>query len=297
MRSRRRYCAFALTTALALVGAAVAGGPNKTRATGDGSGCSNGVQVLRDDGPRGGPAAFVQAPGERGGKVFGFQGGKGGKGKGKKGKGGFGRFGGGLTEEDMIERLMAFDKNNDGKITRDELPERMQGLIARGDTNNDGALDRDEVRKLARTLTRDDFAGTFGGPGGFGGFKGKGKGKGGFGGPFAGKGPFGGKGDPGGAKAALAELNLSGTTKEKAEAVVKGYHNDVRKLLELARSDLLVKMRDVLSEPEFKTFKQALERRPPGPGPFGTSAPRPELERKLDRLLKEVEDLRREIRR
>jgi hypothetical protein len=292
MRSRRRYCAFALTTALALVGVAVADGPNKTKATGDGTGCSNGVQVILDDGPRGGPAGFVQAPGERGGKEFGFQGGKGGK-KGKKGKGGFGGFGGGLTEEDMIERLMAFDKNKDGKITRDELPERMQGLIARGDTNKDGALDKEEIRKLARTLTRDDFAGNFGG---FGGFKGKGKGKG-FGGPFAGKGPFGPKGGPGGAaRAALDELNLSGTTKEKAEAVVKAHQADVRRLLDMARSDLLVKMQDVLTEQEYKTFKQGLDRRP-APGLVGTGAPRPELERKLDRLLKEVDDLRRELRR
>jgi hypothetical protein len=289
MRSRRRYCAFALTAALALVGAAVADGPNKTRATGDGSGCSNGVQVLFDDGPRGGPAAFVQAPGERGGKDF-FKGGKGGKGKGKKGKGGFG-FGGGLTEEDMVERLLAYDKNKDGKVTKDELPERMQGLIARGDTNKDGALDKEEIRKLASTLTRDDFVGNFGGPGGF---KGKGKGKGGFGGPFAGKGPKGGPG--GAARAALDELNLSGTTKEKAEAVVKAHQADVRKLLDLARSDLLVKMKDVLTEQEFKTFKQGLDRRPP-PGLVGTSAPRPELERKLDRILKEVDDLRRELRR
>jgi hypothetical protein len=289
MRSRRRYCAFALTAALALVGAAVADGPNKTRATGAGSGCSNGVQVIfDDDGPRGGPTTFVQAPGERGGKDF-FKGGKGGKGKGKKGKGG---FGGGLTEEDMIERLLSYDKNKDGKITKDELPERMQGLIARGDTNKDGALDKEEIRKLASTLTRDDFVGAFGGPGGF-----KGKGKGGFGGPFAGKGPFGPKGGPGGAaRAALDDLNLTGTTKEKAEAVVKTHQADVRRLLDMARSDLLVKMKDVLSEQEYKTFKQGLDRRPP-PGLIGTSAPRPELERKLDRLLKEVDDLRRELRR
>src|SRR5262249_52114855 len=206
MRSRRRYCAFALTAALALVGAAVADGPNKTRATGVGTGCSDGAQVILDDGPRGGPAGFVQAPGERGGKEFGFKGGKGGRGKGKGfGKGGFGGFGKGLTEEDMIERLMAFDKNKDGKITKDELPERMQGLIARGDTNKDGALDKDEIKKLASTLTRDDFVGDFGGRG-----RPEGKGQGGVGGPVAGKGGFGGPvGGKGGPHAALALGHLS----------------------------------------------------------------------------------------
>ena len=33
-------------------------------------------------------------------------------------------------------------------ITHDELPERMQGLVARGDKNADAALDSDEIRAL-----------------------------------------------------------------------------------------------------------------------------------------------------
>src|SRR5262245_56746595 len=53
--------------------------------------------------------------------------------------------------EDIVKRIMAFDKNKDGKVTKDELPERMHDLIARGDTNKDGALDKDEIRKLAST--------------------------------------------------------------------------------------------------------------------------------------------------
>ena len=64
MRSRRRYCAFALTAALALVGAAVADNPNTkqtaARAPGDGAACSNGVQVSHDGAPRDGPVNFVQ---------------------------------------------------------------------------------------------------------------------------------------------------------------------------------------------------------------------------------------------
>src|SRR5262245_40774854 len=55
---------------------------------------------------------------------------------------------GGLGVDDVVARLMAFDKNKDGKITRDELPERMQFLIELGDTNKDGALDVDEIKKL-----------------------------------------------------------------------------------------------------------------------------------------------------
>ena len=48
----------------------------------------------------------------------------------------------------MIERLMSFDRNADRRISREELPERMQGLVARGDKNADADLDLDEIRSL-----------------------------------------------------------------------------------------------------------------------------------------------------
>src|SRR5215471_16588756 len=76
-----------------------------------------------------------------------------------------------ISVDDIVERIMAFDKNKDGKVTRDELPERMHHLIALGDTNKDGALDRDEIKKLATTRAtapgefRDVVAGGFAGPG------------------------------------------------------------------------------------------------------------------------------------
>ena len=46
----------------------------------------------------------------------------------------------------VIDRLMSFDGNADDRITSAELPERMQGLVARGDKNADGALDSEEIR-------------------------------------------------------------------------------------------------------------------------------------------------------
>jgi hypothetical protein len=302
MRTRRLCLASALTAALALVGVAAGDGPNK-KATSTQGNCDNATggaafRVSRDGGCGSGVATAVAGDGDKERKRAGFKGGKGfGRKGGKKGagfQGGRGGFGGGLTTDQIVERLMAFDKNKDGKVTKDELPERMQGLIAKGDTNKDGALDKDEIRKMANTLGRDTFAGEFGrgrGPGGgFGGGFGPG-------GRFGGFGGFGPRGGAGGAQAALADLKLSGKTKEKAEAVVKANQENVRKLLELARSDLLVKMKDVLSEQEFKTFKAALDRRP-NTGLIGTGASVPAgLERRLDRLQKELEDLRRELRR
>jgi hypothetical protein len=212
-----------------------------------------------------------------------------------------GRGGRGLTEDQIVERILTFDKNKDGKITKDELPERMQDLIAKGDTNKDGALDKDEIKKLAADLARE---------GGFRGFDGRGgpggRGRGGPGG-FAGRGGPSGPGGPaGGLTRAVDDLNLSGTKKEKAETAVKAYEENVRKVTDLARSDLLVKMKDLLSEQELKQFKDGLDR-PFGPGGRGGPAGRPaptgggsrveELEKKIDQLQKQLEDLKREIRR
>src|SRR5262245_3362117 len=91
----------------------------------------------------------------------------------------------------------------------------------------------------------------------------------GFGGPGGG---FGGVFFPGDSvERALNELNLSDKAKkEKAEAVVKEYRENVRKVTDLARSDLLLKMNDLLSEEEFKTFKAAVDRQPVfADGPIG----------------------------
>ena len=48
----------------------------------------------------------------------------------------------------VIERVMSYDANKDLQLSRDELPERMHGIIARGDRNADGILDFEELRTL-----------------------------------------------------------------------------------------------------------------------------------------------------
>jgi hypothetical protein len=220
-------------------------------------------------------------------------------GPGRGGRGG-GAARRGLTVDEIVERIMSFDKNKDGKVTKDELPERMQDLIAKGDTNKDGALDKDEIKKLATDLARDGAFRGFGGRGGPGGGLRPGRG---------GRFPPGGFGPGGGPERALEDLKLSGKKKEQAEAAVKAHREDVPKLMGLARSDLLLKMKEVLSEGEFKNFKAALDRtpgfgdrpggrggRPPGPAPADGSRPG-DVEKKLDQLQKELDELRREMRR
>jgi len=199
-----------------------------------------------------------------------------------------------LSVDDIVERIMAFDKNKDGKVTKDELPERMHHLIALGDTDKDGALDREEIKKLATTLAAT--------PGGFGnaGFR---------------AGPFGVRGEvrtgPGGAPGAGArpgvieevvdDLKLSVQKKDQALAVVKAHEENVRKLMDQARAELLQKLKAILSEEELQNFKAALDR--PRAGPVAISfgpvdAPRPgDVERRIEQLQKELDDLRRSLRR
>lgn len=60
--------------------------------------------------------------------------------------------GGQPAPEQEMSRLGGMDRNNDGKITKDELPERMQEYFSRLDANGDGSLDREELRQLYRRM-------------------------------------------------------------------------------------------------------------------------------------------------
>lgn len=57
-----------------------------------------------------------------------------------------------ISSDDLVEHLMSYDKNGDGKITKDELPERMHALFELGDANKDGVLDREEIKRLAERV-------------------------------------------------------------------------------------------------------------------------------------------------
>src|SRR5262249_18170624 len=132
-----------------------------------------------------------------------------------------------VTVDDIVERIMSFDKNKDGKITKDELPERMQGLIEKGDTNKDGALDKDEIKKLATDLARD---------GGFPGF--------GAGGP-----PFG-RPQPGTILPPLLRTQLKLTAEQEKQVA------DLEK-------ETRTKLMKILTEEQKKQLEEA---RPHGPG-------------------------------
>ncbi|MBV9125338.1 MAG: EF-hand domain-containing protein [Planctomycetes bacterium] len=66
--------------------------------------------------------------------------------------------------------MMAFDKNKDGKLTRDEITDpRLLRLFDRADANKDGVVTREELMALAAQLDKEySQGGRRGGPGGFG---------------------------------------------------------------------------------------------------------------------------------
>jgi hypothetical protein len=59
---------------------------------------------------------------------------------------GGGRPPGGFT----AARFMAFDKDKDGKVTREEMPRQMQRMLDRADRNKDGAIDLDEANEIEK---------------------------------------------------------------------------------------------------------------------------------------------------
>lgn len=55
----------------------------------------------------------------------------------------------GASPDQLVSQLMQFDRNADGVLTPDELPERMKSLFTRADANKDGKLTPDEIRQSA----------------------------------------------------------------------------------------------------------------------------------------------------
>jgi hypothetical protein len=100
-----------------------------------------------------------------------------------------------FSKSPIVTRMMAFDKNKDGKLTKDEVTDpRLHRLFDRADANKDGVVTKEELMALASQLETE--YGQDSGRGGFGGFGPSGPGPGGFGGR-GGRGPRG-PGRPGG---------------------------------------------------------------------------------------------------
>jgi hypothetical protein len=56
------------------------------------------------------------------------------------------------NREDMAARMMRWDANGDGRLARDEAPDRMRDHFDRIDTNGDGVIDADEIEAMAERM-------------------------------------------------------------------------------------------------------------------------------------------------
>jgi Ca2+-binding EF-hand superfamily protein len=59
---------------------------------------------------------------------------------------------GGRDVKQIRERLKEADKNGDGKLSKEEMPERLAPMFGRLDKNNDGQVDKDELRAGLETM-------------------------------------------------------------------------------------------------------------------------------------------------
>jgi hypothetical protein len=127
------------------------------------------------------------------------------------------------------QRLLSFDVNHDLRISRDELPDRMQGVIVRGDRNADGVLDFAEIDALVNAASSERSRVAFR--------------------------PQSSEGLPG----VINDLKLSPAKREQALAILSA-HTPAPHFKELTNTDLYKAMRSVLDNEEYENFVAAAER-------------------------------------
>ena len=130
----------------------------------------------------------------------------------------------------VVDRIMSFDRDADGRITKDELPERMQGLVARFDRNDDGVLSADEVR----TSVNARF-------------------------PVPGHVITSGAGADEGLPGVINDLKLPASKREQALAIVQGQPAE-RNINDPANVDVSTRMRQLLDDEEYTNFEAAARR-------------------------------------
>ena len=175
----------------------------------------------------------------------------------------------------LVTKMMAFDKNKDGKLTRDEITDaRLLRLFDRADANHDGVVTKEELTALAAKMDAEVPPGR-GGPGGFdgppGGFgDGFGPGLGGTGGGPPGGGPggprgrrgFGGPPQPGQVLSPMFQQMLNLTDEQKKQVA------DLQK-------DVDARLAKILTSEQMDQIKQMRNRGPRGPGRDGGPPPPP----------------------
>jgi hypothetical protein len=168
-----------------------------------------------------------------------------------------------------VARLMAFDKNGDGKLTKEELAdERLHRLFDRADANQDGLVTTQELTTLLASETS-AFGGGRGGPGSGGPPDGPGAG-GPDGGPRgAGGGPGGrGPGGPGGFGAPPQPGQIMPTGLQDA----LGLSDKQKQQLAELQKEVDSRLDKILTSEQKQQLRELRDRGPGGFGPPPTGA-------------------------
>jgi EF hand len=159
--------------------------------------------------------------------------------------------------DDLVPRMMAFDKDGDGKLTRAEVTDaRLLRLFDRADANKDGTVTKEELTTLAAKEEVKD-----GGPGGPGGFGPPGGGRGGFG-P-----PGGGPGGPMMAPMRPGEI-LPGMFQQRLKL-----SDEQKSQVEDLQKDVDARLAKILTSEQNAQLKEMRSRGPGGFGPGGRGRP------------------------
>ena len=149
----------------------------------------------------------------------------------------------------VIARLMTFDRDNDGRLVKSELPERMQNLLV-GDSSGDHALDRDEILAMARPAPPAPVAAAATVPGL----------RGGGGGGYT----FGDQlslSTRSHVEGALEDLRLTPIQQQQALAIVRPFMD---RLEADAEAELVRQLEDMVGENQLRNFTAMLERQMSG---------------------------------
>ncbi len=174
-----------------------------------------------------------------------------------------------FSKSSTVVRMMAFDKNHDGKLTRDEITDpRLLRLFDRADANKDGVVTKEELLALA---ARDAEEYQEPGPGD--------RGPGGPGGPGGrgGRGRFGGPPRPGQILPPFVRerLNLTAEQRKQLDALQKEVDDKLAKILTDDQKKQLKQMQQGFGRGGFGRGGRGGRGGPP-PGGGGPGGPPPD---------------------
>ncbi|MEX2112278.1 MAG: EF-hand domain-containing protein [Pirellulales bacterium] len=165
---------------------------------------------------------------------------------------------GSVNVEMFVARLMNFDQNGDGRLSKDEITDpRLQAMLARADADGDGTVSKDELTEMmTKEITARGAAGAGGrGPGG----------------PRGGPGGVG-PGGPGFEAPPKVGQILPEFVRDSLELNARQ-----KKMLEALQADVDERLAKILTADQMQQV-EAMQRRGPG-GPGGPGGPPPDGDR------------------